>query len=179
MFQWRQWHTFLTSILEGFSKAREKTKVNYVPSGSDVKIVTLVSRFGLPPFSHRWESESQVHVTFWTTCWLFAMGRSCVVYGCTTTSCNKEGISTHEFPTGPRERLWTRFVQTTRKDFKAPTKNSAICGRHLPPPPPPHLQLHHTATQIGYEYISTSQCQRTIGTRLGSKDRQISNGIRS
>ena len=60
------------------------------------------------------------------------MGKRCVAMFCGNS--HKTGHSMHEFPKGEGNahvaRLWTKFVNVKRKDFK-PTPYSCLCSAHF------------------------------------------------
>ena len=60
------------------------------------------------------------------------MPNRCIVGKCSNTT--KDGFTLHTFPKDEKtRRLWTRFVQNTRADFKAPSATSVICSGHFTP----------------------------------------------
>lgn len=60
------------------------------------------------------------------------MPNRCVVGRCSNTP--KDGFTLHTFPKDEKtRRMWTRFVQNTRADFKAPSATSVICSGHFTP----------------------------------------------
>ncbi|KAM9307436.1 uncharacterized protein KZ484_000758 isoform 2-T2 [Pholidichthys leucotaenia] len=57
-------------------------------------------------------------------------GKRCIAGYCSNT--NKDGVSLFTFPKDHQVAAqWTRKVQTTRADFKRPSKHSALCSRHF------------------------------------------------
>lgn len=60
------------------------------------------------------------------------MPNRCVVGQCSNTT--QDGFTLHTFPKDEKtRRLWTRFVQNTRADFKTPSATSVICSGHFTP----------------------------------------------